>query len=555
MHMPTSRTALVGLALLTALQLPLGAQERTVLSKEVAVARSEAALRLEFQDGERLAVALRDGSVFIDGEVAGAFRSGDALDQAFRALLGRAVSLEDGPLTEMLVEWSPPEGLPEDRRLLAERIDGALEGALTAPAGNAAGDGATVRVEGTGESRLLSAILGQADRLGFLEEALTGLDDVRIHVEEDVRVEAGQTVEGSLLVVEADAFVAGTVTGDVVAVGGIVELLEGGEIRGDVRLADAELVRAGGTLSGQVRELTDDDRVTVVNGREVEDIREIRDEIRRELREELRSELRRDMRDAGGGGFASGLLAPFRGIFRALGGILETLVGVFLVGLVGVGILTFAPRNLDVVAETARRAPGRAAVVGMAGTFLLLPVYVLGAVALTISIVGIPVLLAWLPLFPLAALAAAAMGHVAVGRNVGEWLSESGYRYTGWIRRSNDVYTIFGGLLGIAAFFLVAEALHIVPFSGFFRGILTVAGVLVSGAALMIGFGAVLLTRAGRRPEYYPMDPDEAWRQAVDPDLDMDLDAEMPDMDAGAGTAGTSSRPRPEPGADGGDHA
>ncbi len=533
MHMPTSRTALAGLALLTALAAPLGAQERTVLSKEVSVGRSEASLGLEFQDGERLDVALRDGSVFIDGEVAGAFRAGDGLDQAFRALLGEAVALDDGPLSERLVEWSPPEGLPEDRQLLAERIDRALEEALSAPARTGAEDRATVRVEGSGESRLLSAILGQANRLGFLEEALTGLEDVRIHVQEDVRVEPGETVDASLLVVDGRAYVAGTVTGDVVAVDGIVELLEGGEIRGDVRLADAELLRAGGTLVGRVRDLTDEDGVTVIGGPDRADVRELRDEIRRELREELRDELRHDMRDAGGNGFVSTLFAPFRGIFRALGGILETLVGVFLVGLVAMGVLAFAPRNLDVVARTARRSPGRAAAVGLAGSFLLLPVYVLGAIALTISIVGIPVLLAWLPLFPLAAIAAALLGHVAVARNVGEWLSDSGYRYTGWIRRSNDLYTIVGGLLGIAAFFLVADALHIVPFSGFFRGILTFAGVLVSVATLLIGFGSVLLTRAGRRPEYYPMDPDEAWQQAVDPDLDVDLDAEMPAAAAG----------------------
>ena len=58
-----------------------------------------------------------------------------------------------------------------------------------------------------------------------------------------------------------------------------------------------------------------------------------------------------------------------------------------------------------------------------------------------------------------------------MARNVGEWLSDSGYRWTDWIRRSNAVYTVFGGLLGLAAFFLAADALHVVPFSGFFRGI------------------------------------------------------------------------------------
>ena len=50
MLMRTSKNALTGTLLLVLLAAPLGAQERTVLSKEVAVGRAEASLGLEFQD-------------------------------------------------------------------------------------------------------------------------------------------------------------------------------------------------------------------------------------------------------------------------------------------------------------------------------------------------------------------------------------------------------------------------------------------------------------------------------------------------------------------------
>jgi hypothetical protein len=163
--------------------------------------------------------------------------------------------------------------------------------------------------------------------------------------------------------------------------------------------------------------------------------------------------------------------------------------------------------------------------VGLAGSFLLIPVWLLGTVALAVSIVGIPVMIAWLPLFPLAAVAAGILGYLAVARNVGEWLADSGYRYTDWIRKTNPVYTVFAGLLGLALFFLAGNALSVVPFFGWARGLLTFVGVMVGIVALQIGFGAVLITRAGRRPEHYPPSFDEAWEQAVDVDVDVDASA------------------------------
>jgi len=253
---------------------------------------------------------------------------------------------------------------------------------------------------------------------------------------------------------------------------------------------------------------------------------EIRARLRDELRSELRDEIRHTERRPAGGGFN-----PFRRVFRAVGGIVENLVKILILGLIGMGIVAFAPDNLDIVAETARRAPGRAAAVGVAGAFLLIPVWILGAVALAVSIVGIPVMIAWLPLFPLAAIAAGLLGYLAVARNVGEWLADSGYRYTDWIRKSNSVYTILGGLVGLMSFFIVGHALSVVPLVGFVKGLLAFVGTLASLGALLVGFGAVLLTRGGRRREYFPESFDEAWEREVDmeievDDVDIDLDEE-----------------------------
>lgn len=517
---------LVGLTLVSvALPAVTRAQERVVVSKEVSVGRSEATLRLEFDSGPPLEISLKDGVVYIDDAESGTFEAGDGLDAAWRTLLGDAVSLEDGPLAERLRDWSPPEGLESDLSSEADRIDASLEQALSA---NADDDGASPVGEVQGQA-LVRALIGQAGRLGLLQDALDGLDeDVRIEVGRDVHIGADERVPTTLVVIQGDVTIEGTVDGDVVLVDGSLRLLPGSRVRGEVRLAEAELVRNDGRVDGDVVD---------VLAEQPETERNLRAEVRDEIRNELRDELRRELRDAvrvreQGGGFHA-----FRTVTRAVGGVVSNLVAVLLLGLVGLGVVAFAGENLETVAETARRAPGRAAMVGLAGSFLLIPVWVLGTVALAISIVGIPVMIAWLPLFPLAAVAAALLGYLAVARNVGEWLAGSGYRYTDWIVPSNPVYTVFGGLLGLAAFFVAGNLLSMVPFFGFLRGLLAFAGVLISIVAVQIGFGAVLLTRAGRRREYGVPDFDEAWSRAMDVEVEVDGEDVTASDDAGDTTA------------------
>lgn len=121
-----------GFLALAALCLPndAHAQVREVVSKEVAVGRSEATLRLEFADLERLEIRFSGGQVVVDGEVLGSYQPGGDLDAAWRALLGEAVALDDGPLSEMLADWTVPAELAGDPAGVAHEIDDALERAL-----------------------------------------------------------------------------------------------------------------------------------------------------------------------------------------------------------------------------------------------------------------------------------------------------------------------------------------------------------------------------------------------------------------------------------------
>ena len=52
--------------------------------------------------------------------------------------------------------------------------------------------------------------------------------------------------------------------------------------------------------------------------------------------------------------------------------------------------------------------------IGLAGSFLVIPAFVLGIIALTISIVGIPALLAWVPLFPIAVVLSLALARASL---------------------------------------------------------------------------------------------------------------------------------------------
>jgi hypothetical protein len=542
-----SRSGLLALGLAVLLA-PAGAwaQTRSVLSKEVSVGKSEATLRLEFAHGNPLEIAFHDGSVVIDGQTVGSYQPADGLDTAWRTLLAGAVAVDDGALAGMLRDWSPPAGLKGDEEGVAGRIATALRGALTGSTGTrseapkagvslSAGQGGAQ--EGA-QGATARALLSQAGRLGVFEQALKGVGkNTQLHVGEDVNVAADDTVKGSLVVIQGNARVAGTVDGDLVVVGGTLELAEGSHVTGDVRLADSSLQRDGGSVGGRV--------VTVSMGESSVDSAtraHIRDEVRNELRSEMREQLRAATRVHTHS--STSLFAPFRGIFNAVGGLIGDLVTILVLALIGMGVVSFAGDKLDTVAETARRSPGRSALVGVAGTFLLIPVWILGMVALAVSIVGIPVMIAWIPLFPLAAVAAGILGYLAVARNVGEWLADSEYRYTGWIRKSNPVYTIVGGLVALGAAFMAAHVLYVVPFFGLVRGLLTFVGVMLGIVAIQIGFGAVILTRGGRRGGAYPGPYGADWEAAVDVDVDQGGTSSTSASAAAEPDAGASPGPR-----------
>lgn len=208
--------------------------------------------------------------------------------------------------------------------------------------------------------------------------------------------------------------------------------------------------------------------------------------------------------------------SPLRHIGRGLVGILSDLMVLAVLAGIGFAIVFFARKQLEAVADTIRQETLRSGLVGLAATFLVLPGYILGIIALVISIVGIPLLLAWVPFFWVVVGIAATFGYLAVGHAIGEALTERRFYGGEWAGRTNSYYYVLIGLTVLFALYLASHLVQMAgPWFGFVRGFLFVLAIIGTWLAATVGFGAVLLTRAGTRPRSKSTAPSSA-------DLDLD---------------------------------
>ncbi len=487
-----------------------GAQLRTVVSSEVAVSSREASLHLEFQDREGLTISLSHGTVLVDSREVGSYTRGDDLDVAWRSLLGQVLSLDDGPLAAALQAWAPPEDLSGEELEVAVELDRALGEALALPqASQELPSDTEISLTLNEEGSLLEALLKRTGALQGLAEALeeAALESFSIRVGEDVEIGSGEVVETTLIVVDGDLDLRGTVEGDVIVTEGTARLRSGSRIRGDLRVVQGAVEAMGGRVDGDIIDL---DKADLAGFDETE-LEDLREELKQDIRRELRSsgEMRQYSRSASG---------SFGRLGRMVGELFEKLLTILVLVVLGTFFVHFAGDRVDVIATTARRAPAQSAMVGMAGGFLLIPVYILGLLALAISIIGIPLLLAWAPLFPVAAGLAGVLGYIAVSRNVGEWVAEQEYRGLEWIRGSNNFYLVATGLVALMLPGLAATLVRFLGLGlGFLAGALSFLGGVAVFLAVSVGFGAVLLTRGGRiRPyaAYYDLEEEDFWDSA-----------------------------------------
>ncbi|MFC7139438.1 polymer-forming cytoskeletal protein [Halosimplex aquaticum] len=324
-----------------------------------------------------------------------------------------------------------------------------------------------------------------------------------------------ETVGGDLTAMTGDVLVRGTVEGDVTAVAGSVEVADGGRVDGDVTAASGSVTVAGSVggdataASGSV-ELTGDARVegsasagsgsvTVAEGATVEeDISagggdaEVAGTVDGDVASgqsvvlgstatvggDVTYHESLDREDGAavagtvteksssewhvGGQFGVGPDEVFDAVFSPLLAVYWTLLSL----LVGAVLLALFPEFSAELVETATDDPARTGAAGLAALFAV-PVLL---VAVTLTIVGIPLALAGGALFWLAAWAALVYGEYLVGR----------YALTA-ADVENRWAALVAGVVGV-------EAVGFVPY----------VGGLVTFVVLLLGLGAGALVVAAR---------------------------------------------------------
>lgn len=325
----------------------------------------------------------------------------------------------------------------------------------------------------------------------------------RVVTGRDLHIGQGELVEGKVVLAGGDLLLEGHVTGDVTVTGGDLELgpaavIDGsahvtggdlsnaGSIGGDVRVTGGRLINRDGRVAGEMR-VEDAVASATAGGRERPGAAEAHIGTR--------------------GGWTSRVSSGLSGLAS------NVALGLLLAGL-GAVLVFFAHPQLERVSDSVRRDTVRAGLLGVASHFLALPVFVLGIVLLVLTLIGIPLLLLFVPLFWVALIAVAGYGLVAVAHAVGERTAERSGHFEARYRNS---YTyVFSGVGMLIAPLIAANLLKL---TGFLHGV----GSLLEGLAWMalwlaatVGVGAVLLTRGG-------MGPNWRWkRRSYDPIIDGD---------------------------------
>jgi hypothetical protein len=278
-------------------------------------------------------------------------------------------------------------------------------------------------------------------------------------------IEAGEVV-GDAVVIGGSLHVRGTVTGDAVVLGGSLTTYEGSDIRGDVVVLGGRVIDRGGTVGGE----TTTRRTVAPTAR-------------------TRTEARGP--------------SAFTRVGRGIAGIFSTLaLGLVLAG-AGALLVFYGRRPLENVSDTIRQSAIRSGVTGLAVGFLVLPGFVFLVLALTISIIGIPLLLVAVPLYPIAVIVATGFGLLAAAHAIGERTVEGRQDFT--LRYRNSYAYLFIGLAILLLPLIAAHMLGMTGFLGWVAGLVRFVAYVAIWLAAVIGIGAVVLSRAGtRRPAGVP---------------------------------------------------
>lgn len=296
---------------------------------------------------------------------------------------------------------------------------------------------------------------------GWNETARYRHGGARFRLGGDITVRPGEAVGSDVVVVFGSAHVEGRVDGDVVAVGGSVHLGPKSSVQGSVTAVGGQVSRAeGADVGGEINEV----RVSTPSFGPFVRVRPWRE--------------------------WTWMTSPF----GASADLVGTLVRMGLVGLFAALLVAMVPGPVRRVADRAATEPWRAGLVGLAAQLLFVPLLVVTVVILAVSIIGIPLLLL-VPFVLVVVLVGFLLGFAGAGCAIGDLVGR---------RSSSSAQTLVVSLVvGLAIIWGLTVIARMAGLTGLpvrmLVGIVLFAGFLIEYLAWTVGFGAVLLSRFGRR--------------------------------------------------------
>ena len=278
----------------------------------------------------------------------------------------------------------------------------------------------------------------------------------------------GTTVQGPIGISQGTLDVTGRLEGDAFALGGDIIVHRGGVIVGDALSVGGRVILDGGRVEGEMRSLSG---LAPGTGRQ-----------------EARTPL-----------------TTWQSVKLAIGWFA-------ILAIIGLGVMIFAEANLEGVVVAVESSFTRAFWFGVLGQLAALPVLLLLAVALTITVLGILLVPFAVVSYCIAAAGLLTLGFLAAARITGSAFVRGGGAA---LARGVHLRALFVGLVLYFALWMLAAAFTWQPIAGaILRGI----ALVVTWVAATVGLGAALTSRAGtqrtgRRSSAARRVPDElAWQ-------------------------------------------
>jgi hypothetical protein len=263
-------------------------------------------------------------------------------------------------------------------------------------------------------------------------------------------VPAGATVHGTI-VARGPVDVSGTVDGSVVSLSGDVAIHAGGRVTGDVVSVGGRVLADSGWVGGEMRTMSALPTLPP-------DPKPISD---------TRSAAERTM----------SAVKVVAGSF-----------GVLLI--VAIGVLLFAAPNLSEVVETVERRFAKAFWVGLASQLLFLPGLVVLCIALALTLIGVLLIPFAVVAYAIAIAGLLTLGFFAVAQLIGSAVWRG--------REATERGRLFGTLVvGVAIFFALWLLASLLVWAPLAATVIRAAAVAASWAAITLGLGAAILSRAG----------------------------------------------------------